>query len=322
MKKTIKIKFSGFWPEFQENNNFIYNTLKKKYDVILSDSPEYLFSSCFSDEYLKYDCVRIFYTGENLCPDFNLFDYAIGYEYIDFGDRYLRFPNYAMSEVYGKDVDLMLKKHLNNENILKDKPEFCSFVVSKGEGYVAKEREAFFYLLSKYKKVESGGRFLNNIGCPEGIQDKLLFQMKHKFSIAFENSSHEGYSTEKIVQSFAAKTIPIYWGDPQIGRIFNENAFVNCNAFNSFNEIVKKIKEIDSDNELFMKMMSAPALNDMSYVKKCQSDLQLFLENIIDTDIENGYRRDTVGYGKKKEDELKDSLKRKKKTIWNMMGLR
>ena len=67
--------------------------------------------------------------------------------------------------------------------------------------------------------------------------------MKHKFSIAFENSSHEGYSTEKIVQSFAAKTIPIYWEIHKLEEYLMRTLFVNCNAFNSFNEIVKKLKK-------------------------------------------------------------------------------
>ena len=134
--KTIKIKFTGFWPGFNSESNFIINSLRRSFNVVLSDDPEYLFSSCFSDEYLKYDCVRIFYTGENLCPDFNAFDYGIGYDYMEFGDRYCRFPNYLMEDEYGKDVSLMLTKQerCSQENFLQGKTGFCSFVVSKGSG--------------------------------------------------------------------------------------------------------------------------------------------------------------------------------------------
>ncbi|MDU9760969.1 fucosyltransferase, partial [Helicobacter pylori] len=37
---------------------------------------------------------RVFYTGENEAPNFNLFDYAIGFDELDFNNRYLRMPLY------------------------------------------------------------------------------------------------------------------------------------------------------------------------------------------------------------------------------------
>lgn len=58
--KTIKIKFTGFWKNFNANDNFILDILKKNYEVVLSETPEYLFYSVFNDDYIKYDCVRIF----------------------------------------------------------------------------------------------------------------------------------------------------------------------------------------------------------------------------------------------------------------------
>ena len=48
------------------------------------------------------------YTGENQVPDFNICDYAIGFHYIDFQDRYIRFPLYHF---YQQDYELAMKKH-------------------------------------------------------------------------------------------------------------------------------------------------------------------------------------------------------------------
>ncbi|CAJ99309.1 alpha (1,3)-fucosyltransferase fragment 2 [Helicobacter acinonychis str. Sheeba] len=36
----------------------------------------------------------MYYTGENEVPNFNLFDYAIGFDGLDFKERYLRMPLY------------------------------------------------------------------------------------------------------------------------------------------------------------------------------------------------------------------------------------
>ena len=77
----------------------------------------------------------------------------------------------------------------------------------------------FFDKLSTYKQVSSGGRFRNNIG--GAVADKKAFQADHKFAIAFENTSYDGYCTEKLMEAFAAGTIPIYWGDPNVAKDFN-----------------------------------------------------------------------------------------------------
>ena len=49
------------------------------------------------------DCVVFFVTGEDECPNFNLCDYALGFEHLEYGDRYLRFPLYY----FYKDDKLM-----------------------------------------------------------------------------------------------------------------------------------------------------------------------------------------------------------------------
>ena len=46
--------------------------LSKHYNLIESDEPDFLIYSCFSGEHLKYpNSVKIFYTGENIIPNFN-----------------------------------------------------------------------------------------------------------------------------------------------------------------------------------------------------------------------------------------------------------
>lgn len=276
--KKVKIQFADF---ISPNKlKAIKDILSKKYEVVVSDKPDYLFYSTYGNDYLKYtDCIRIFYTSECLTPNFNECDYAIGFDRLDFGDRYMRLPLYQLFQYRESFVKLLTRKPFTAED-LKNKTDFCNYVVSNS--YVKDVRTEIFNMLSKYKRVNSGGRYMNNIGGP--VKDKFAFQKKHKFSIAFENCSYDGYSTEKIADAFAAETIPIYWGDPRIGLDFNEDAFINCHRYNSLEEVVERVKEIDQNDELFIKMLNTPIL-------KCE-DLHMddFLYHIFDQPYEMAKR--------------------------------
>lgn len=48
----------------------------------------------------------------------------------------------------------------------------------------------------------------------------------YMFSIAHENANYSGYFTEKILDCFATGAIPIYWGDPDIGKVFNMDGII------------------------------------------------------------------------------------------------
>jgi hypothetical protein len=48
----------------------------------------------------------------------------------------------------------------------------------------------------------------------------------YMFSVAIENSSYNTYFTEKITDCFAAGTIPIFYGNEDIGTIFNPDGII------------------------------------------------------------------------------------------------
>ena len=310
--KKIQIHFSGMGGSFDPENNFIINTLRKKYTVINTDTPDYLVYSVNSKDYLNYHCVRIFYTAENLVPDFNICDYGIGFHYMDFEDRYIRFPLYLVDgykayegDDYASDLQLALHKHENAQRWLKEKTAFCSFVYSNAQAAAC--REKLFEALSSYRPVSSGGRYKNNIGGP--IVDKLQFQKKHKFVIAFENTATPGYTTEKIIGAFAAGTVPIYWGNPEITKEFTKESFINCNDYGLtekgepeiINRIVEKIMRLDQDDEAYLHMLETPAFVPENDVERQQQAFETYLYHIFDQPIEKAYRRNRFYWGERYE---------------------
>ena len=293
--KKIRIGFDDFFKGFDPYNNIIYRFLKEKYDVEVIDTSkkeerdkvQYLFYSAFSNNFLEYSCIKIFITGENLCANFNLCDYAIGFEYMELEDRYCRFPIYLWDQ-YRSDYDLILKERssLCGEN--PEKRKFCGIVVSNNL-FADPMREDFFKALSEYKRVDSGGRAFNNIGKPDGVEDKNKFLSEYKFSIAFENSSYSGYCTEKLMQAFSGGTVPIYWGDKRVGEVFNKDSFIDCTGL-TIGQAVEKVKAVDEDDALYKKMIEADILVNPGHREEMEDKLRKWLENIVDQDYESARR--------------------------------
>jgi hypothetical protein len=286
--KTIKLKFVDFWEEFDTAQNMFTELLAEKYNIVISDEPDYIIYSVFGFEHLKYEGIRIFYTGENIRPDFNTCDYAIAFDWLNFADRYIRFPLYLFGPVTLAEA---AAKHVFSHEDLVGKTEFCNYIYSNAQAHPA--RKSFFNLLSQYKQIDSGGKHLNNIGYL--VDDKVDFQKKYKFSIAFENSSTSGYTTEKIVQAFAARTIPIYWGNPDIAQEFNTKSFINCHEYDSIIDVIKKVIELDTIDELYYEMLKEPILKDSISFETCNAAnylaLSNFLQHIFDQEHNSAYRR-------------------------------
>ncbi|GFZ39860.1 glycosyltransferase family 10 domain-containing protein [Bacteroides nordii] len=284
--KTIKVKFVDFWENFDPRHNFIADIISKKYRIELSDAPDYLIFSVFGYENIDYhNCTKIFYSGENITPDFNICDYAIGFNFLSFGDRYIRMPFYT---AYGVR-QLAAPKVIVPEVVLNRK--FCSFVVSNAKG--APERERFFQLLSEYKQVDSGGRYKNNVGGP--VPDKNDFIKNYKFNIAFENSMCDGYTTEKIMEPMLVNSVPIYWGNKLIDRDFNPASFVNVSSYSSLEEAVEHIVRLDQNDNEYLSLLSAPWFNEENYLN-WEEQLIAFFDNIFEKPLSESRYIPTHGY--------------------------
>jgi hypothetical protein len=258
---ALKLYFCDFSADFVPEKNFFFTLLSRKYKIVLDrQRPNFLIYSCYGHEFFSYDCPRIFYTAENIRPDFNLCDYAIGFDYMEFGERFIRLPNYAYDR--HSLQKLIRTRHLSKED-LAPKIGFCNFIHSNA--FADPTRDQFFHLLSRYKKVDSPGSHLNNmtgkaISGRVGDTSKVDFQKNYKFSIAFENSSSPGYTTEKIMHAFVADTVPIYWGNPLVTREFNPKSFINCHEFKSLEEVVQQVAELDKNDDQYLAMLNEPCL--------------------------------------------------------------
>ena len=247
-KHKIKTKFTDFWNGFIWNGHGLWKYVNPHFELELSDNPDILIFSCYGTEFLKYNCPRLYYTAENIRPNFRFCDFAVSFDY-DSRPNHLRVPLYS---VYFNNETLTGKRDINE--IIRQNRDFCSFVVSNSRE--SEERIRFFHDLSEYRPVASGGKYANNVGGP--VTDKRAFIRNYKFNIAFENSSYPGYTTEKIAEAWVEGCIPIYWGNPRIEEEINPGCFINVGKFSSHHEAIEYILEVDNSEDLYRKYLEAP----------------------------------------------------------------
>jgi len=84
--------------------------------------------------------------------------------------------------------------------------------------------------------------------------DKYSILSKYKFSICFENCIAPGYITEKIIDCFKARCVPVYLGAPDIEKYFDKTAFIDFRKFNGdydrLFEYLSKMTEEDYEDRM------------------------------------------------------------------------
>lgn len=292
MKRKICCYFTDFWSEFNYKDSFDF--LLSEYEIVLEkENPDYLFYSCFGTEHLRYDrCIRIFYSGENLIPDLNLCDYAVSLSDIRCGDRTYY---YNQSLLYkGRDI---YKSDSDKDKLLDRK--FCNFVYSNN---ICSDpfREKIFNVLSKYKRVDAGGSFMNNMG--SRVKDKQEFLREYKFTLAIENSTQPGYVTEKIFDPFSVQSLPIYWGSPSVSSNYRLNSFVNLMDFSSIEEAIEEIIRLDNDDTAYLEKVTTPFWpygDSFEEYYNCENEKRMaFYRNIFEQSLDKARRRTEYGYVK------------------------
>lgn len=76
-------------------------------------------------------------------------------------------------------------------------------------------------------------------------QHRILYKhscfIDSMYHISVESAKHENYFTEKIIDCFISKTIPIYWGCPNIGEYFNKNGILMFENLGELNQILNSL---------------------------------------------------------------------------------
>jgi hypothetical protein len=287
--RKIRIDFCDFYFNYSKTENYLFKLLSERFEVELCDQPDFLIYGCNGHTHRLHSGVKIFYCWESDLPDYRECDYSLASVKLD-DPRHLQWSHYP---VYGDATEIVKRKD-DPLQILAAKKKFCGFVVSGYKPRKNGNRVEFFQRLSKYKKVDSGGRKFNNIGgpIPGGPQGKIDFLRPYKFNIAFENRSLPGYTTEKIFEPMVARCLPIYWGNPEITTEFNPKSFLNYFDFPNEEALIEKIIELDQDDAKYLEYVRQPYFHgDQPNLHFDRQRLLGFFEKIFSQKIQPVARR-------------------------------
>ena len=183
------------------------------------------------------------------------------------------------------------------------KKHFCNFIYSNPAPYYL--RDEIFYKISSYKKVDSLGKHLTNTRIRPTRDDvnwkRISIELKknYKFSIAAENAKYPGYNSEKIMTSYLAHSIPIYFGDPNISDEYNEKSYILVSDEKSLEIALKRVIEIDRNDELWIDMIREPWMTN-EQIEKVKSNYHSYikyLENIFAVSIKDAVKRPLGSFG-------------------------
>jgi len=212
-----------------------------------------LIYSCFGQQHHTTDRTRvkkIFYTGENIRPNFNDCDYSLTFDFTNHDGKNIRLPLWMLQidwfnkTGYGNPKFIIPQSELrNNRFSIRPKTKFCSMVFSNP----IPNRIEILQKLSKYKTIDCYGAPFGNYSEGEDVKYNII--SNYKFNICFENGIHSGYYTEKILHAKVAGCVPIYWADENCKHDFNTKSFINLNDFPNIDALVEKIIELDKNEE-------------------------------------------------------------------------
>lgn len=119
-----------------------------------------------------------------------------------------------------------------------EKSKMVSMVAS-GKKFTPGHRFRHEVLDAVKDKADLFGREVNPI-------DRKIEGLKsYRYSIAIENSKHDYWFTEKLLDCFLSGTVPIYWGCPSLGRFFNMRGVIVIDSVDSMIKVISSLNESD-----------------------------------------------------------------------------
>lgn len=128
------------------------------------------------------------------------------------------------------------------DEFVENKKEFKVTFLRGNKNYAPGHKLRLFVFMED-DKITIPHEFYSTMDFDRHKREINLFS-DSQYNIAIENSVHNNYFTEKILDCFLTKTIPVYYGCPNIGKWFDSNGIIRVY---SIDNLCKKINSLDEN---------------------------------------------------------------------------
>ena len=203
--------------------------------------------------------VNIFYTGENERPPFGNWDAYLSFDLHDYQGKNAYLPLWwiTCTDLAGPITAPYLNEPVSVKSLMTQRKvdydkrrKFCVAFIGKAYPF----RMQALNLISGIKNVEVYGAITR-----KDVDSKFKASKDFRFVFAFENDLFPGYVTEKVIEAWATGAIPLYWGSDPLNYI-NPEAIINLNNFDSFQDFLERVAQVNENKTLWEQIASQPIL--------------------------------------------------------------
>ncbi|MCP4787491.1 MAG: hypothetical protein GY903_31495 [Fuerstiella sp.] len=109
------------------------------------------------------------------------------------------------------------------------------------------------------------------------LDDKSDGHGPYMASVVIENSREPGYFTEKLIDSFLCRSVPIYWGAPDIAHFFDPRGMVCCATSEEVQQAVQQFTAEDyAARQTFLEKNRVLAMQYLEFFDRAAHCLQGF----------------------------------------------
>jgi hypothetical protein len=248
----------------QEDFNFLYTKFKDKPITVFNDYVPKNYEEIESNPYnilIIHEPNEFFGLHNWVLQNYNLFGgiFTWSKDIIESCPNAIFFDHGARSE---GDEWLNAFENINNK---KFEISFLSGAKTLVEGHKLRQEiykikdqinipKKWFYVLDDFNWDDFNkggiGRSVGKTGATFNNVPKRVCYDESMFHIAVENIKQDNWYTEKIGDAFASKTIPIYWGCPNIGDHFDKRGII---TFDNKEELIDIVNNLTPETYSKMK---------------------------------------------------------------------
>lgn len=288
----LKIATVNFWDTAFQNDflhYFIKSVTNDNYEFVTDiENCDVIFSSVFGKIKTKRE-KTIFYTGENIRPDFTKCAFSLSFDvdswdsrnyYLPFWMSRILWPGFNYLQMrkmhtHGNETPIPINELIYPRNIDFEKSKFCAFFAGNPEV----NRINLMRKINSYKTVSGYGLLFGN----PFFDEKKKVLKDYKFTLCAENDYYPGYVTEKLFDAYSSGTVPIYFGGIPEGSPINKKAFINFNG--NTDTLLQQIFALDNSDTLYNRIYREPLLTAQPEIESAIRFTRNCINNISNKSI-------------------------------------